>query len=134
MPTNQLVARSRLHATSTMGFLAAIGSALLLPLTAALPSAPLVPVEEVMRVLHAFEDIAAATPENARCVATGYNASAEYVVSQLGGEGPGEYFNVETQAFVVPIYKELSPPLLELPGSEPAVEFKQCIQSTGWQH
>ena len=44
-----------------MGFLAAIGSALLLPLTAALPSAPLVPVEEVMRVLHAFEDIAAAT-------------------------------------------------------------------------
>ncbi len=119
-----------------MGCLAAISSALLvlLPATAAIPSAPLVPVEEVMRVLHAFEDIAATTSENARCVATGYNASAEYVISQLGGLGPGDYFDVEVQAFVVPIYKELSPPLLEMPGSEPAVEFKQCKQSTGWQH
>jgi hypothetical protein len=100
----------------------------------ALPHAPLVPVEEVMEVLRAFEDIAAASPENARCVATGYNASAEYVLAELGGEGRGDYFDVETQHFVVPIYKELSLPLLQLPGSEPEVVFMQCQQSTGWQH
>eukprot|EP01051_Picozoa_sp_SAG22_P008409 SAG22_NODE_638_length_8262_cov_4.658826_6_plen_343_part_00 len=104
------------------------------PPAAGLPAAPRVPVEAVMDILRDFEDIAAATLENARCVATGYNASAEYVVGSLGGEGVGEYFDVSTQHFVVPIYKELSPPLLELPGSEPAVEFMQCVQSTGWQH
>ena len=135
-PLSLCSGRLQLHAAAEMRpALATLAAAVgLLPLAVSLPSAPLVPVEEVMEVLHAFEDIAAATPENARCVATGYNASAEHVVNQLGGEGVGTYFNVETQFFVVPIYKELSPPLLEMPGSEPAVKFMQCKQSTGWQH
>lgn len=99
-----------------------------------LPAVPRVPVAPIMEILEAFQDIASQTPENARCVATGYNASAEYIVNQLGGIGQGSYFDVEVQHFTVPIYKALTPPVLELPLSDPPVTFTQCPESTGWQH
>ena len=82
---------------------AAAAAVSLLPLAIGLPAAPRIPVDAVMDILYAFEEIAGATPENARCVATGYNASAQYVLAQLGGEGVGDYFDVQTQSFVVPI-------------------------------
>ena len=88
-----------------------------------LPAVPRVPVAPIMDILEAFQDIASQTPENARCVATGYNASAEYIVNQLGGIGQGSYFDVEVQHFTVPIYKALTPPVLAGKSCGPPIEI-----------
>ena len=51
--------------------------------------------------------VAEADPTGARSVATGYNASAEYVIDTLAAADTGGFFEVTSQFFVVPIYEEV---------------------------
>eukprot|EP01062_Namystynia_karyoxenos_P069379 TRINITY_DN64891_c0_g1_i1.p1 TRINITY_DN64891_c0_g1~~TRINITY_DN64891_c0_g1_i1.p1 ORF type:complete len:523 (+),score=156.85 TRINITY_DN64891_c0_g1_i1:77-1645(+) len=88
-------------------------------------------VEKIVAHLRHFET-AAKQHGNSRSILKGYNASADYVISQLRRNAPS--LRVATQHFTVPVWTELAPPQLAIVGADPPVPLTNCDTRTGWQH
>ena len=54
----------------------------------------------------------------------------EYVISKLAATNS---FKISKQSFVVPVYRELTPPSLSFPNASPALGLHRCATRTGWQ-
>lgn len=78
--------------------------------------------------LYAFEAVSK-LHDNSRSVLTGYNASAEYIISALSATN----LLVTTQQFQAPIWEAVEPPFLEILDVSPAIALIACPLFTGWQ-